>query len=163
MRSLLSLCLICAGASASASIPVGKKHGPWHVSSISSLSGAGGDDASVSLTQDIEKNSFEVRWIDGSSVTVSISIDKCEHEYDGEYEDFSASYSVAPKRWLQFSDKKLYRQLRADAKLWIDQAQFTCTSPLEFKLNMNDLAAAVADFNQRLRYFKGVSASKGDR
>ncbi|HUD93095.1 hypothetical protein [Sphingobium sp.] len=163
MRTLLSLGLVCACATASASIPVGKKHGPWHVSSISSLSGAGGNDASVSLTQDNEENSFEVRWIDGGPVTVSISIDKCEHEYEDQYEDFSVSYAVTTKRWLEMSDGEVQGRLRADAKAWIDERQFVCTMPSTFKVDLKGLEAAVNDFNDRLRYFAKVSSPQGDR
>lgn len=151
MRSLSCLFLLSVSTVATASIPTGKTYGPWLVTSISSVDGANGGDASVILVQGDERNDLEVRWTEGSaSVNVSMYIDKCMGE-----ESFEASYSLATGEWLQMTDKEVQTRLRANILIWLDRASRTCASPPAFKLNALD--AAAKDFTGRLRGFTGYS------
>lgn len=138
-------------AAASASQPTGKKFGPWHIVSISSLSGTAGDDASVILTQGEEPNVVQARWIQGGSVVVSIIIDKCSGE-----DDFEESYSVEPSRWLQLSRRAIQMRLRADVSAWLGQARLACGStPAIEAFKIDSLGSATLEFTDRLRYFSG--------
>jgi hypothetical protein len=153
MRAALSLTFIATGAAASASQPIGKAFGPWHVVSISSLSGGEGNDASVILTQGEEPNKLQARWTQGGPVVVSINIEKCSGD-----DAFEAFYSVDPMRWLQMSRRTMRMRLRADVVTWLAQAKLAChaTSAVDaFKIDSLD--AAATDFSDRLRYFAGKS------
>ena len=151
MRLLPCLFLLSVSTVATASIPTGKNHGPWLVTSISSVDGVHGGDASVILAQGDEHNDLEVRWNEGSaSVNVSMYIDECVGE-----ESFDASYSVATDEWLQMSDKEVRTRLRANILIWLDQVRRTCASTPAFKLRALD--AAAKDFTDRLRGFAGYS------
>ena len=151
MRLLPCLFLLSVSTVATASIPTGKNHGPWLVTSISSVDGVHGGDASVILAQGDEHNDLEVRWNEGSaSVNVSMYIDECVGE-----ESFDASYSVATDEWLQMSDKEVRTRLRANILIWLDQIRRTCASTPAFKLRALD--AAAKDFTDRLRGFAGYS------
>jgi len=151
MRLLSCLFLLSVSSLAAASMPVSKNYGPWLVTSISSVDGANGGDASVILAQGDEHNDLEVRWNEGSaSVNVSMYIDKCIGE-----ESFEASYSMETDKWLQMSDEEVQTRLRANILAWLDRANRTCASPPAFKLNA--LEAAATDFTTRLRGFAGYS------
>lgn len=118
MRKILFAILLLTAAPVLASQPTGKTYGPWHVVSISSLSGTEGNDASVVLTLGEHPNIFEVSWTQGGPVVVSINIDKCYGE-----EDFEASYSVAVASWLTLSRSEMQKRVRADITTWLDQAK----------------------------------------
>jgi hypothetical protein len=151
MRTLLCLSLLVMGAGASASQPTGERFGSWHVVSISSLSGTGGDDASVILTQGEDPNVFQVLWTQGGPIVVSINIEKCVGE-----DDFEASYSVEPSRWLQSSRRAVQMRLRTDLTAWLGQAKLACGSTTAIEdFKIDSLDAAASDFTDRLRYFAG--------
>lgn len=151
MRTVLCLTLLVTSATASASQPAGKKFGPWHVVSISSLSGTEGNDASVILIQGEEPNTLQVSWTQGGPVVVSINIEKCSGE-----DDFEASYSVEARHWLQLSRYAIHMRLRADVSAWLGQAKLACGSTPAFKaFKIDSLDAAASDFTDRLRYFSG--------
>lgn len=151
MRTVLCLTLFVTSAAASASQPTGRKFGPWHVVSISSLSGTEGNDASVILTQGEEPNTLQASWAQGGPVVVSINIEKCSGE-----DDFKASYSVEAKRWLQLSRHAIQMRLRADVNAWLGQAKLACGStPAINAFKIDSLEAAASDFTDRLRYLSG--------
>ncbi|SDA25214.1 hypothetical protein [Sphingomonas sp. NFR15] len=151
MWAITCLGLALASVSASASQPTGKTFGPWHVVSISSLSGTEGNDASVVLTQGEEPNTLQARWTDGGPVVVSINIEKCSGE-----NDFEAVYSVEVARWLRLSQREVQKRLRSDMTTWLDQARLACRSPaVVTAFKMTDLDRAAMDFTERLKYFAG--------
>lgn len=92
---------------------------------------------------------MQARWLQGGPVLVSINIENC----DGE-DDFEASYSVEPRRWLQMSRRAMQMRLRADVITWLAQAKLACgANPAIEAFQIDSLDAAATDFTDRLRYF----------
>lgn len=152
MRTFLFLALLSVSAVASASLPTGRKYGHWDVVSVSGLSGAEGNDASVILAQGEEPNILQVRWVQGGPVVVSINVEKCLGE-----EDFEASYSIESKRWLQLSRRDIQMRLRTDMAAWLHQAMLACEpNPALKTFSLDSLDKAASDFEARLRYFAGA-------
>jgi hypothetical protein len=136
-------------ANAHASIPQGARHGPWHVTSISSVSGVDGNDAAVMLTQEIDGDELTVRWDGGGHVRISIDIDGCVAD-----EDFEQTYAIPLDAWQALSSQARARHLKRTFDTWTQQARLACTEPNgtdNFQLRM--LSIASDDFNRRLDYF----------
>ena len=94
---------------------------------------------------------MQARWVQGGPVFVSINIEKCHGE-----DDFEASYSVEPRRWLQMSRRAMQMRLRADVTTWLAQAKLACgATPAIAAFQIDSLDAAATDFTDRLRYFAG--------
>ena len=145
------LCLFMA-IPAHASQPTSKTYGSWWVISISSLSGAEGNDASVMLLQGEDPNQFKINWDQGSPVTVSINIDRCYKDTDDGEDDFEASYSTPVTRWLGLSRDEMEKRVRGDLITWLGQARLACkatTAVDAFKVDR--LADATQDFIGRLK------------
>ncbi len=157
--AIFSTLIIGAGlgaASVYASTPTGQHFGAWHVVSINSVSGAGGDDASALIVQ--EQNcraeggvcdELRVNWDQGFNVRVSIDIDDCR----GEDEDFEQSYSITVKRWMK-AGRMVERRIESDFKTWLGQAALACESADRAEaFDLKQLRPAVRNFTQRLAWF----------
>jgi hypothetical protein len=134
---------------ATASIPVGTGHGPWHVTSISSISGGAGDDAAVRLSQETESGELLVSWTQGGPIFVSVDIKRCHGD-----DAFERSYSVDADRWLTTPRSELVRHLKSDISAWQLLARSSCTRGTRagaFKLT--ELKEAVNDFTNSLASF----------
>jgi hypothetical protein len=144
---MLAGALLAAAAGAAASIPSGLRIGPWHVVSISSLSGVSGDDAAVVLAQDNAAGRLEANWEEGGSVHVSIRIKDCRNEDD----DFDQGYSVPVERWLLLRGGG-GRRLEADFAAWLAQARLECAEVNRLDaFRLDRIRAAAAEFSARLR------------
>ena len=150
----LALYITLIGTAAYASTPTGKQFGHWHVTSISSLSGTEGDDASVSLVQEhgcsIEGygcSGVEARWVQGSDVIISADIDSCRGE-----DDFFRSFSVPAERWVQDRDAAEKRVV-ANFRTWLKIAKARCAPARVRPFNMSEITPAVREFSNRLTYW----------
>jgi hypothetical protein len=142
-------------ASAHASIPHGTRYGPWHVVSIGSMSGTGGNDASVLITQEIDGDDLTVRWQEGGQIILSVNIDHCSAD-----EDFDQSYAIPIETWQVLPHRAIAHHLQITFSTWIEQARLSCpkqTSIAKFQLGL--LSRASRDFNQRLDYLHPRSHS----
>ena len=148
LRLLPALALLGATA-AVASIPTGARFGPWHVVSISSLSGVSGDDASAILVQEKRGDTLQADWDQSGPVTVSIDIEDCT----GEDEDFSRGYQVAEADWLAQADGGAAR-LQADFVAWLAEARRSCPRSAS-RFRLDGLARAAGDFTSRVRALSG--------
>ena len=154
MRLLIPfLCLAASSAPLAASIPTSTRHGPWHVTSISSLFGnASNNDPSASLTQNADNLSFEVRWSQESPVSISLEVSGCD-EPENEPEYF---YKVDAGTWLNASASRLTKQLGRDLASSTGQANLICGPAIvRSKLSTSKLASALRDFNDRVRSLSG--------
>ncbi|MGC1469172.1 MAG: hypothetical protein WA793_07300 [Sphingorhabdus sp.] len=134
---------------AQASMPQGAVHGAWHVISISSISGVGGNDASVMMTQEIAGDDLTIRWDEGGHVVISVDIDDCFAD-----EDFEQSYAVPLSAWQALSRKARARHLTRTFATWVEQARLSCKkSKSADKFKVGSLTRASDDFNRRLDYF----------
>jgi hypothetical protein len=135
--------------SAQASTPQGAMHGAWHVISISSISGVGGDDASVMMTQESAGDELTIRWDQGGRVVISVDIDDCFAD-----EDFEQSYAVPLSAWQALSRKERARHLTTTFATWIEQARLSCKKLKSAdKFKFGSLTRASDDFNRRLDDF----------
>ncbi|MEP7006031.1 MAG: hypothetical protein ABI810_08620 [Sphingomonas bacterium] len=147
---------------ATASQPIGRDFGPWHVSTITSLSGASGDDASAVLQQGTDAAKFAVRWVQGGRVEISLRINDC----NGEDADFERSDSTDPGELLRQPAHEFARRLRADFTDWLKEARLTCRPVANGStLRLEKLNPAVTCFLGRLRYLAPELAPRpvGDR
>ncbi|MEO7687671.1 MAG: hypothetical protein ABIS51_00190 [Sphingomonas sp.] len=134
---------------ATASQPVGRDFGPWHVTSIASLSGASGDDAMAVLQQGTGAAEFTVRWAQGGRVEISLRINDC----NGEDADFERSDSTDPGELSRQPAHEFARRLRADFADWLKEARLACRPAANGSmLRLEKLAPAVTWFLARLRY-----------
>jgi hypothetical protein len=156
VRLKLAFLLVMFPATSSfASIPTGQQFGRWHVSSITSLSGDGGDDASALIVQ--EQNcrkeggrcdELGINWIQGSKVSVSIRINDCR----GEDNDFEQSYSIPVVRWAK-AGQAMEARVESDFRAWLAQAALACDSADRAKaFDLKQLKPAVRNFTQRLTW-----------
>jgi hypothetical protein len=105
----------------------------------------------VILTQGEDPNTVQARWVQGRPIFVAINISDCHGK-----DDFEASYSVEPRRWLQMTRRAMQRRLRADVTTWLAQAKLACgANPAIEAFRIDNLDAAATDFTDRLRYFAG--------
>lgn len=130
VRGLLCFLALVLPGSAVASTPNGEQFHRWQVSSISSLSGVSGDDASAVLQQNrgctpegYDCSELTVRWVKGSYVTVSITVANCNGD-----KEFGASYKMPVDRWLN-QRRKSERLVEASFRTWLDQARAQCRGP----------------------------------
>ena len=147
---------------ATASQPIGRDFGPWHVTSITSLSGASGDDASAVLQQGTDAAKFAVRWAQDGRVEISLRINDC----NGEDADFERSDSTDPGELLQQPAHAFARRLRGDFTGWLKEARLACRPAANGStLRLEKLDPAVTWFLARLRYLAPELAprSAGDR
>jgi hypothetical protein len=145
----LLLCVVASTSVASASQPTGQTFGAWYVTSVASISGTEGDDASVTLTQGEYPDILQASWTQGGRVSVRIDIKGCHGDAA-----FEARYSVETVRWLKQSRREIQARLYADFTTWLDQAALSCESrsgKTAFKIGR--LEEAVGEFDDRLRYF----------
>jgi hypothetical protein len=159
MTLKLALFLVVLPAtSSSASIPTGQHFGPWHVISITSLSGDGGDgdgDASAMIVQEHNCRAegghcdeLGINWIQGANVSVSIRINDCL----GEDEDFEQSYSIPVARWTE-AGRVMEKRVESDFRAWLGQAALACDSADRAKaFDLKQLRPAVRNFTQRLTW-----------
>ena len=148
IRSVILLSGLLA-ASAQGSTPQGAMHGSWRVISISSMSGAGSNDAGVTITQEADGDELTARWEEGGRIVMSIDINECFND-----EDFEQSYAVPLSAWQALSIGARARHLKVTFDTWIEQALLSCTkrnSVEKFQLGL--LKRASDDFNRRLDYF----------
>ena len=157
MKNKLALILILLPATSGfASMPTGQQFGSWHVISITSVSGDGGNgdgDASAMIVQDRncddEGNSCDelgVRWDQGSKVSVSIEINDC-HSED---EDFYQTYSIPVARWTK-AGRAMEGRVESDFEAWLGQAILACNSAKRAKaFDLKQLRPAVRNFTHRL-------------
>jgi hypothetical protein len=139
----------CLTATAQASIPQGAMHGPWHVTSINSISGVDGNDAAVMLTQEVDGGELTVRWDAGRPVRISIDVDKCDAD-----EDFYQTYSIPLGAWQALSSQARARHLKRTFVNWIQQTRLACSKPKSAdRFDLTLLSTASDDFNRRLDYF----------
>jgi hypothetical protein len=140
---------------APASIPTGQQFDAWHVSSITSLSGTEGNDASASISQqkncDSDGNGcdeLDVHWIQGGNVVISANFQDCYRED----EDFEPAYSVSVDRWLHLG-KGIEGRIEADFRAWTEQAHLSCANPARIDaFKLTHVRQAVRNFTQRLAY-----------
>ncbi|MEQ5786733.1 hypothetical protein J3454_02370 [Erythrobacter sp. NFXS35] len=91
---------------------------------ISSVSGVGPNDAAAYLTQQHDEVALEVRWAEGSSISVSATAANCEFEGS----DFEAGYSLSTSKWR--NDEQVTRpRVEADMRAWLHQIEFLCSKP----------------------------------
>lgn len=131
--------------------PESETHGMWSITSISSLAGTEGDDASVVLAQGEHPDTIEVRWLQGGPVTISINIEHCREE-----DDFEAGYTVDVAQWLTQADQEVYRRLQRNFETWIGQARLSCeeaASASAGRFELGRLREAVEGFGRRLRHY----------
>ncbi len=136
-----------------ASIPTGEKHGRWHVTSITSISGDGAEsDAAAGLAQSTDAGELSVRWDERGAVVTSINIRSCY----GENEDYSQSYSVESVKWVALSKREAAKRIEADFSTWLDQARLACGKNVNLSLfDMAQLRGAVSAFAARLKRLRG--------
>jgi DNA-binding transcriptional MerR regulator len=148
IRSIILLSGLLA-ASAQASTPQGAMHGSWHVISIISTSGVGGNDAAVLITQKADGDELTARWEEGGRIVMSIDINECFND-----QDFEQSYAIPLSTWQALSIGARARHLKITFGTWIEQAQLSCTkrNGVE-KFQLGLLKRASNDFNRRLDYF----------
>ena len=136
-------------ASAHASIPQGVWHGFWQVISISSMSGASGDDAAVMISQEVDGDELTVRWDEGGRVVISVDINECFAD-----EGFEQTYAVPLNAWQALSNRARARHLKTTFVTWIEQARISCTKQKSIdKFQFVMLTRASDDFNRRLDEF----------
>jgi hypothetical protein len=147
VKWMLAGTLLAAAAGAAASIPSGLWIGPWHVVSISSLSGVSNDDAAVILAQETAAGTLEANWEEGGPVHVSIRIRDCRDED----RDFQQHYRVPVERWLQLRGGG-GRRLEADFAAWLAQARLECRNGTRLDaFRLDRIRPAAAEFTARLR------------
>lgn len=150
MRRFITLLpiLFLAGV-AQASTPTGGDHGAWHVVSITSLSGVGGDDASAVLVQEYPAGRIALDWRQGGEVMVSIRIESCTDEDN----DLGHHYSMSPADLVHMPLPRLISQLESDFSTWLAEARRTCQHPERLRrFRLERLADALADYVDRVRY-----------
>jgi hypothetical protein len=151
MSIALALTLLFAGM-ARASTPTGGQYGPWHVTSISSLSGVGGDDAMALIVQENEAGRIEMVWLQDSDVVISFRVEAC-----GADGDFLRTYNMSPARWAHRAAPALARRLESEFVAWRAEARRTCRDAARLDaFRFDALAAALADFTERLRYLASI-------
>lgn len=147
LKWMLAGALLAAAVGAAASTPTGRWIGPWHVVSISSLSGVGGGDAAAVLAQEHAAGTLEVNWEQGGPVHVSVRIEDCRDED----EEFRQRYSVPLERWVRLPGGG-GRRLEADFAAWLAQARLECRDGTRIDaFRLDRIRAAAAEFTARVR------------
>jgi hypothetical protein len=153
VKWMLAGALLAAAAGAAASIPSGLWIGPWHVVSISSLSGVSNDDAAVILAQETAAGTLDANWEEGGPVHVSIRIKDCRDEDH----DFRQRYRVPVERWLRLP-RGGGRRLEADFATWLAQARLECGEATRLDaFRLDSIRAAAAEFTARVRIWSPPS------
>ena len=151
---IVAMTLLFAGA-ARASTPTGAQFGPWRVTSISSLSGTGDDDAMAILVQENDDGRINVVWSQGGNVVVSFRIQDCHP--DADREGFLRTYSLSPRRWARMSAMALARRLDGEFTSWLAEARRVCHEPGRLDaFRLDSLPEALANYTDRLRYLASI-------
>jgi hypothetical protein len=148
----LTLMLFMAGP-APASTPTSRQFGPWFVTSVTSLSGTGGDDASAVLVQEYPAGRIALDWRQGIEVYISIRIENCTDEDN----DLGHQYGMSPADMAHMPLPRLIAQLESDFSVWLAEARRTCRHPERLRrFRLERLAEALADYVDRVRYLDSI-------
>ena len=150
--------LLMAGTavSVSASIPTGQNFGPWHVWSISSVSGADNDPAagiSQSINEDEARgsDSIELRWDHFGEISIDLDIRSCNGE-----REFHRDHVWTENDWSALRKSVRYEKARQLLDSWIREAKAECASSLERStFSFSKFDDAINDFDARVAYFSG--------
>ena len=155
MRFAIALlsALLLAGT-AKASMPSSANYGAWFVTSITSLSGTSGDDASAILGQEYPVGRVALDWTQRGDVMISVRIESC-HGEDG---DLSHYYTMSPADMVDMPLPRLTAQLESDFSLWLAEARRICRHPERLRrFRLAQFADALADYVARLRYLGSIT------
>ena len=153
-----AIAVLMAGSagSVSASIPTGQNFGPWHVWSISSVSGVDNDPAagvsqSINGNESVGSDAIEFRWDHFGAISVNLDIRSC----DGE-NSFHRDHEWAGNGWFALRKSVRYGKARQLLEGWIREAKVECGSRSEITtFSFSQFNDALNNFDARVAYFSG--------